>query len=152
MTSEALDFKPFSALLCRRGLCLWHRMDSWRGAKHLHKAHNETIPKCRFAEKPCAASIFAKRKRLIVSDTLVSKLSTLFLVEMGRIELPSESISTGTSPGADGHLHSLVRAQTVTLTDLVASLYMVRSKLCALTFTTNRRPVLSRGPLRRNAR
>jgi hypothetical protein len=53
-------------------------MDSWRGAKHLHKAHNETIPKCRFAEKPCAASIFAKRKRLIVSDTLVSKLSTLF--------------------------------------------------------------------------
>lgn len=152
MTSEALDFKPFSALLCRRGLCLWHRMDSWRGAKHLHKAHNETIPKCRFAEKPCAASIFAKRKRLIVSDTLVSKLSTLFLVEMGRIELPSESISTGTSPGADGHLHSLVRAQTVTLTDLVASLYMVRSKLCALTFTTSRRPVPSRGPLRRNAR
>ena len=78
LTSEALDFKPFSALLCRRGLCLWHRMDSWRGAKHLHKAHNETIPKCRFAEKPCAASIFAKRKRLIVSNTFVSKLSTLF--------------------------------------------------------------------------
>ena len=43
-----------------------------------HKAHNETIPKCRFAEKPCAASIFAKRKRLIVSNTFVSKLSTLF--------------------------------------------------------------------------
>ena len=64
----------------------------------------------------------------------------------GRIELPSESISTGTSPGADGHLHSLARAQTVTLTGLVASLYMVRSKLCALTFTTNRRPVPSRGP------
>ena len=88
LTSEALDFKPFSALLCRRGLCLWHRMDSWRGAKHLHKAHNETIPKCRFAEKPCAASIFAKRKRLIVSDTLVSKLSTLFLVRERRLELP----------------------------------------------------------------
>lgn len=44
----------------------------------IHKAHNETIPKCRFAEKPCAASIFAKRKRLIVSNTFVSKLSTLF--------------------------------------------------------------------------
>lgn len=44
----------------------------------IHKAHNETIPRCRFAEKPCAASIFAKRKRLIVSNTSVSKLSTLF--------------------------------------------------------------------------
>ena len=55
----------------------------------MHKAHNETIPKCRFAEKPCAASIFAKRKRLIVSDTLVSKLSTLFLVGVGRLELPA---------------------------------------------------------------
>ena len=44
----------------------------------IHKAHNETIPKCRFAEKPCAASIFAKRKGLIVSNTFVSKLSTLF--------------------------------------------------------------------------
>ena len=48
------------------------------GGKHLHKSHNETIPKCKCAEKPCATSIFAKRKRLIVSDTLVSKLSTLF--------------------------------------------------------------------------
>ena len=44
----------------------------------IHKAHNETIPRCRFAEKPCAASIFAKRKSLIVSNTSVSKLSTLF--------------------------------------------------------------------------
>ena len=70
------------------------------------------------------------------------------MVEMGRIELPSESISTGTSPGADGHLHSLVRAQTVTLTDLVASLYMVRSKLCALTFTTSRRHIPARGTAR----
>ena len=40
-----------------------------------------TIPKCRFAEKSCAASIFAKRKRLIVSNTFVSKLSTLFAKE-----------------------------------------------------------------------
>ena len=49
----------------------------------IHKAHNETIPKCRFAEKPCAASIFAKRKRLIVSDTLVSKLSAFFGADGG---------------------------------------------------------------------
>lgn len=152
MTSEALDFKPFSALLCRRGLCLWHRMDSWRGAKHLHKAHNETIPKCRFAEKPCAASIFAKRKRLIVSDTLVSKLSTLFLVEMGGVEPPSESTLTGTSPSAYGHLYSLPCAPAVRLAESVASLCVVGSKLCTLTGTTNRRSVPGRGPPGGNAR
>ena len=39
---------------------------------------NETNSKNRKREKPCRTSIFAKRKRLIVSDTLVSKLSTLF--------------------------------------------------------------------------
>ena len=43
------------------------------------------------------------------------------VVEMGRIELPSESASSGTSPGADGYLHSLVRAQAVMLADSVAS-------------------------------
>ena len=72
-----------------------------------------------------------------------------FLVEVGRVELPSESISTAASPGADGPLHSLVRAGAVTLGDLVASLCMARSKLCALTFTTRRRsapgPWYSRG-------
>ena len=45
----------------------------------------------------------------------------LFLVEMGGIEPPSESALTGTSPGADGRLHSLVRARAVTLRGLVAS-------------------------------
>ncbi len=29
-----------------------------------------------------------------------------FLVEAGGVEPPSENASTGTSPGADGHLHS----------------------------------------------
>ena len=29
------------------------------------------------------------------------------MVEAGGVEPPSESISTGTSPGADGYLHSL---------------------------------------------
>ena len=75
-----------------------------------------------------------------------------FLVEMGGIEPPSESALTGTSPGADGYLHSLIPAQAVMLGDLVASLCMVRSKLCARMFTTDRRPVPGRGPPGRDAR
>ena len=67
------------------------------------------------------------------------------LVEVGGVEPPSESTLTGTSPGADGYLHSLVLAGAVTLGDLVASLCMARSKLCALTFTTDRRSVPGRG-------
>ena len=74
------------------------------------------------------------------------------VVEMGGVEPPSESTLTGISPGADGYLTSLARARTVTLGDAVASLCMARSKLCALTFTTDRRPSLSRGPLRWDAR
>ena len=58
------------------------------------------------------------------------------MVEMGGVEPPSESVLTGTSPGADGHLHSLIPAQAVTLLDLVASLCMVHAKLCVRTFTT----------------
>ena len=61
------------------------------------------------------------------------------MVEMGGVEPPSESALTGTSPGADDHFHSLICAQVVMLTNSVASLCVVRSKLCALTFTTNRR-------------
>ena len=74
------------------------------------------------------------------------------MVEMGGVEPPSESTLTGTSPGADGYLHSLARAGAITLSDLVASLCVARSKLCALTFTTDRRPVPGRGPPGRNAR
>ena len=59
-------------------LYVWHRRGGQRTVKPLPKVHNETIPKWWYAEKPCTTSIFAKRKRLIVSDTLVSKLSTLF--------------------------------------------------------------------------
>ena len=46
---------------------------------------------------------------------------SFLLVEVGGVEPPSESTLTGTSPGADGCLHSLVRAGAVTLGDLVAS-------------------------------
>ena len=73
------------------------------------------------------------------------------MVEVGGIEPPSESALTGTSPGADGYLHSLARARTVTLRGLVASLFMVRSKLCARTVTTCRRLIPGRGPPGRDA-
>ena len=74
----------------------------------------------------------------------------LILVEAGGVEPPSENVSTGTSPGAVGHLHSLTQAWADTLRGLVASLFMVRSKLCAHTCTTKRRPVPARGPSGRN--
>ena len=45
----------------------------------------------------------------------------IFMVEAGGVEPPSENVSSGTSPGADGHLHSLVQSQAVKLKDLVAS-------------------------------
>ena len=43
------------------------------------------------------------------------------LVEAGGVEPPSENASTGTSPGADSHLHSLTQAWADTLRGLVAS-------------------------------
>ena len=43
------------------------------------------------------------------------------MVEAGRVELPSESNLTGTSPGAVRYLQSLIRTGTDTLPDLVAS-------------------------------
>ena len=66
--------------------------------------------------------------------------TVITLVEPGGIEPPSENTSTGTSPGAESHLHSLTQAWTITLEGLVASLCMVRSKLCVLTDAVNRCP------------
>lgn len=66
------------------------------------------------------------------------------MVEPGGIEPPSESASAGTSPGAESPFYSLARAWTLTLAGPVASLCMVRSKLCALTFAADRR--LASGP------
>ena len=79
-------------------------------------------------------------------------LSKVLLVEMGGVEPPSESTLTGTSPSAYGQLHSLPCAPAVRLTESVASLCVVRSKLCALTGTTDRRSVSGRGPPEGNAR
>ena len=74
------------------------------------------------------------------------------VVEARGVEPLSENALTATSPGADGYLDSLASARAVTLRGLVASLCMARSKLCALTFTTNRRPIPSRGTPGWNAR
>ena len=43
------------------------------------------------------------------------------VVEVRGIEPLSESVSSGTSPGADGNLQSLAQARAVTLESLVAS-------------------------------
>ena len=83
-------------------------------------------------------------------DTLT--LLGFFMVEMGRVELPSESTLTGTSPGADDYLHSLIPAETVTLRSSVASLCVAGAKLNRLTFTTDRRPIPGRGTPGWNAR
>ena len=74
------------------------------------------------------------------------------VVEMGGVEPPSESTLTGTSPSAYGQLHSLPCAPAVRLAESVASLCVVRSKLCVLTGTTDRRSVPGRGPPGGNAR
>ena len=58
------------------------------------------------------------------------------LVEMGGVEPPSESALTGTSPGADGYLHSRAMTQAVMLHGLVASLCMLEAKLTPVTCTT----------------
>lgn len=77
-------------------------------------------------------------------DKNVRKTDFVHMVESGGIEPPSESASSGTSPGAESPFYSLPRAWTLTLTGSVASLCMVRSKLCALTFAADRR--LASGP------
>ena len=67
---------------------------------------------------PAGRISFRKAEHIVEKSTA---LAVLFLVEMGGIEPPSESASSGTSPGADGYLRSLVRAQAVMLADSVAS-------------------------------
>ena len=78
-------------------LCVWYKKGCLSGGKRLHKSHNETIPTYRCAEKPCATSIFAKRKRLIVSIPVVSKLSTLFDQRDGNSTVSGEQTAEPTS-------------------------------------------------------
>ena len=63
-----------------------------------------------------------------------------YLVEPRGIEPLSESNLERTSPGAVCYLHSLSCTGTNTLTASVASLCMVRSKLCARTVSTQITP------------
>ena len=62
------------------------------------------------------------------------------LVEAGGVEPPSENTSSGTSPGADGCLHSRAMTQAVMLHGLVASLVMPGAKLTPVTCTTQVTP------------
>ncbi len=75
-----------------------------------------------------------------------------YLVEAAGIEPASENPSTSLSPGAEGCQHSLTYQSTVKLICLVASLCMVRSKLCALTDATNPRLYPARGPSGKDGR
>ena len=83
----------------------------------------------------------------------VTQSSYVFaLVEAAGIEPASENPSTSLSPGAEGCQHSLTYQSTVKLICLVASLCMVRSKLCALTDATDPRLYPVRGPTGRDGR
>ena len=78
--------------------------------------------------------------------SLIGLIVNYFIVEVTGIEPVSESALTETSPGAVGHLHSLILPQADKLQDSVASLCVVRAKLTARTFTTRRRRISDRGP------
>ena len=95
--------------------------------------------------------VLLRKKRKIPLQSLYQWLQRE-MVEMGGSEPPSESTLTGTSPGADDYLHSLIHAGNVTLMESVASWCVERSKLCELTFTTSRRPIPGRGTPGWNAR
>ena len=62
-------------------------------------------------------------------------MTCFLMVETRRIELLSENSSIGGSPSAVCDRYSLVRKLTNKLMQSVASLFMVCSKLCTLTFT-----------------
>ena len=86
-------------------------------------------------------------------DFCITITVSAVVVELRGIEPLSESISTELSPGADGYFaltrSSLSRGKPSRLSGQVASLCMVRSKLCARTDAANRRP--GPGPQRSRA-
>ena len=94
----------------------------------------------RFQRKTCCFNLlfglFLGKKK----DKPVRKQVCLFLVEAGGVEPPSENTSSGTSPGADGCLHSRAMTQAVMLHGLVASLVMPGAKLTPVTCTTQVTP------------
>ena len=68
------------------------------------------------------------------------------MVEARGVEPLSENTSTDLSPGAGGYPYSLAPKSSARLWGSVASLCMVRSKLCALTDATDPRLYPVRGP------
>lgn len=116
------------------------RADCHFGAKKAFKMAN-----CFSAEE--------KRKPLITLEKpALSRV--LEVVEMGGIEPPSESACSRLSPGAVGYLTAggcpfPSRSKPTRLPGRVASLCMVRSKLCARTDAADRRP--GPGPQRSRA-
>ena len=74
--------------------------------------------------KSLTAQGFCDKIRVGVLSSPIKLFNTptlIQLVEAGRVELPSESTSTGTSPSADDPFHSLAQAWVVTLLSLVES-------------------------------
>ena len=55
-----------------------------------------------------------KNEKYRVFYSLTELKHTVFMVEAGRVELPSENASTRTSPGADGYCGSLALPVPVT--------------------------------------
>ena len=77
----------------------------------------------------------SKKKRQISVE-----ICRFFLVEARGVEPLSENTSSGTSPGADGSLHSRTMTQAVMLHGLVASFVMPGAKLTPVTCTTQVTP------------
>jgi len=67
------------------------------------------------------------------------------VVEPAGVEPASECALTGASPGAGSFKKFPYPTASAKTSGSVASLCMACSKLCALTFTTNRRPLPDRG-------
>ena len=89
-------------------------------------------PDCFASHKPFGVR-FSLRLRQIKIGCLVA--SYFYLVETRRIELRSENSSIGGSPSAVCGRYSLDHKPANKLMESVASLFMVCSKLCTLTFT-----------------
>jgi len=87
-----------------------------------------------------SALVFPEHERPKKNRQISIEICRFFLVEAGGVEPPSENTSSGTSPGADGSLHSLAMTQAVMLHGSVASFVMPGAKLTPVTCTTQVTP------------
>ena len=100
-------------------------------------------PKKDFKMAQCFSAEEKRKPLITLEKPALSRV--LDVVEMGGIEPPSESACSRLSPGAVGYLTaggcpSPSRSKPTRLPGRVASLCMARSKLCALTSASHRRP------------